>query len=672
MEKYRQVRQIGRGAQGTATLVQSERDGRFYVMKSVNVLSLNQQDRDRAQRECSILVRLRHPHIIKYVESITSGGVQLIVMEWAAGGTLEDHIIERRRSGAGPFPQSTVLRWFGQLCRALHYCHENKVLHRDIKSSNLFLSADRQDILLGDFGIAKELDSTMAVARTSVGSPMGMSPEAIRGHPYSCASDLWSLGCVLHEMCALQHPFRSANIGELVNKVLHQPLPELPQSAGPLLRRLGATLLERKPQDRMQLAAILQIPEVHHAAAASPPNALPGAAPEGAADGEDTEEWAARFSAQLRVISDYLDSVRQSDAEFLAAQGVLQKPPTPDMPRDRLRRAGDRQAQLQAGGRPASAQLADPQQHQQQRRRREAKPAPKPAPPPAAPANAKEAKRLVEAELEQKRQRIREEKEERKVRERQQEAERDCQRRANADQRRHAGEQRRMAAPVAPARAAGPSAAQPSRLALEQADLAAKRDRIMKEKEEKRKEKAEQEQRLEEERQRNAQMRREAAQLRRQHIGAEEPPMVAAAAPGPPPRPAPLGVPRLSPGSPPAQPGGRVRGDRPPIASPAEEHSPKCGRESFASSVRSLGGYSSTDRPGGLGQSRRRTPQGDGARGPASEGRPDLDDRRQQRQAAQQELREQLAAARRAAARSRTPADGPSIELCLQNFGTPT
>jgi NIMA (never in mitosis gene a)-related kinase len=101
-----------------------------------------------------------------------------------------------------------VLNWFTQICLALKHVHDRKILHRDLKSQNIFLTKKGM-IKLGDFGIARVLSDTKSKAKTVVGTPYYLSPEIIKSEPYSFKSDIWSLGVLLYEMCALTPPFNA-------------------------------------------------------------------------------------------------------------------------------------------------------------------------------------------------------------------------------------------------------------------------------------------------------------------------------------------------------------------------------------------------------------------------------------------------------------------------------
>jgi NIMA (never in mitosis gene a)-related kinase len=89
---------------------------------------------------------------------------------------------------------------------AIDYIHSNKILHRDIKSQNVFLTSNGT-LKLGDFGISKVLQNTMDKAATMVGTPYYMSPEMYENKPYTHKSDIWALGCILYELCTLKRAF---------------------------------------------------------------------------------------------------------------------------------------------------------------------------------------------------------------------------------------------------------------------------------------------------------------------------------------------------------------------------------------------------------------------------------------------------------------------------------
>lgn len=235
MDKYDEIRCIGRGTYGSAHLVTLRHSGERFVVKKIPTELLTEKEKAQAFREVELLAKLKHPNVVEYRESFVHANVIHIVMAYCDGGDLADKIrdrvtaLETLPSGAETaterrrayFPISQILDWFVQMAMAIKYLHQQRILHRDLKTSNIFLTTENV-IKLGDFGIAKTLDSTLDQARTVVGTPYYMSPEVCENKPYSYASDVWSLGCVLYEMCALKHAFDAPNIISLIFTIVRK------------------------------------------------------------------------------------------------------------------------------------------------------------------------------------------------------------------------------------------------------------------------------------------------------------------------------------------------------------------------------------------------------------------------------------------------------------------
>jgi non-specific serine/threonine protein kinase/NIMA (never in mitosis gene a)-related kinase len=145
--------------------------------------------------------------------------------------------------------------WLVQMALALLYLHERKILHRDLKTQNIFLRNGK--IRLGDFGIAKVLDSTKDFANTCIGTPYYMSPELFKNKPYSYKSDVWALGCVLYEMCNLRHAFDAQSINGLAVKILRGSYPPINNIYSKPLRDLITKMLSVKPSSRPTILDIL-------------------------------------------------------------------------------------------------------------------------------------------------------------------------------------------------------------------------------------------------------------------------------------------------------------------------------------------------------------------------------------------------------------------------------
>ena len=231
MEAYRVIRQIGRGNFGSVYLLQDaappDTDGEspFWVVKKVAIFDMTPTEAAQAKAEAALLADLRHPCIVSYKESFIQEGHLHIVMEYCDGGDLNS-AIKRAREKKCHFHEDQILDWFSQLLFAVMYIHSNHVLHRDLKSQNVFLTENNM-VKLGDFGIARVLDHTFEQAKTVVGTPYYMSPEVCQNKAYDTNSDVWALGCVLYELCTLSHAFESSNLLGLVFKIVsvREPLP---------------------------------------------------------------------------------------------------------------------------------------------------------------------------------------------------------------------------------------------------------------------------------------------------------------------------------------------------------------------------------------------------------------------------------------------------------------
>ena len=137
-------------------------------------------------------------------------------MDYADDGDLQGKIKQRfktvdRNGRKNYMTEDELLNWFTQICLAMKHCHDKKILHRDLKSQNIFVTK-KGIVKLGDFGIARVLSNTRSKAKTVVGTPYYLSPEIIKSESYSFKSDIWSLGVLLYEMAALTPPFNAGSL----------------------------------------------------------------------------------------------------------------------------------------------------------------------------------------------------------------------------------------------------------------------------------------------------------------------------------------------------------------------------------------------------------------------------------------------------------------------------
>jgi len=256
---YAGIKKIGEGAFGVAVLVEDQ-EGKKAVCKVVDVSSASSSQTQEARKEGRLLAQIKHPYIVRYRENFADRGWLCVVMDFCDGGDLAAQI-KQAKSAEERLPEPKVVRWLTQALLALKYLHNKHVLHRDLKPSNLFLMGNG-DLRMGDFGISKVMACTGAFCRTFVGTPYYLSPEQILEHPYSWPSDIWSMGCILYQMCALQVPFDAANISGLSKKICGADVPPVPKEYSEHLREIAALMMSRDVDRRPSADAIIGRPEI--------------------------------------------------------------------------------------------------------------------------------------------------------------------------------------------------------------------------------------------------------------------------------------------------------------------------------------------------------------------------------------------------------------------------
>ncbi|XP_059519293.1 serine/threonine-protein kinase Nek4 isoform X3 [Myotis daubentonii] len=256
---YCYLRVVGRGSYGEVTLVRHRRDGRQYVIKKLNLRNASSRERRAAEQEAQLLSQLKHPNIVTYKESWEGGdGLLYIVMGFCEGGDLYRKLKEQKGQ---LLPESQVVEWFVQIAMALQYLHEKHILHRDLKTQNVFLT--RTNIIkVGDLGIARVLENHCDMASTLIGTPYYMSPELFSNKPYNYKSDVWALGCCAYEMATLKHAFNAKDMNSLVYRIIEGKLPPMPKDYSPELAELIRTMLSKRPEERPSVRSILRQPYI--------------------------------------------------------------------------------------------------------------------------------------------------------------------------------------------------------------------------------------------------------------------------------------------------------------------------------------------------------------------------------------------------------------------------
>ena len=228
INNYTIIERIGVGSYGRIYKV--KKDNKLYVLKEIPISkNVDNEKLVSVKNEAEILSSLSNKYIVKYYESFNMSQNIYIIMEYCEKGDLCTYMAERQKNKKKNyyFNEDFIWKLFIQISIGLYYIHSKKILHRDIKTLNIFLTKDLNG-KIGDLGVAKVLnDSSNAI--TFIGTPYYVSPEMCQNKPYNEKSDIWALGCILYELITFCHPFTATNQAALFIKILHgnyTPLPE--------------------------------------------------------------------------------------------------------------------------------------------------------------------------------------------------------------------------------------------------------------------------------------------------------------------------------------------------------------------------------------------------------------------------------------------------------------
>ncbi|TLD29846.1 kinase-like protein [Venturia nashicola] len=289
-EKYEVLEKIGHGSFGVIHKVRRKSDGLVLCRKEISYNRMSQKEREQLQAELSILSKLKHQNIVEYIERDHRKDTQdlHLYMEFCGGGDL-GQVIKRLKHKNQYAEEEFVWSIFSQIVTALYRCHYGEdppasganvmglganakptklkskqapwmVLHRDIKPENVFLN-EQNNVKLGDFGLSKILQSH-DFASTYVGTPYYMSPEICAAERYSLYSDIWSLGCLLYELCAKEPPFNARTHIELFQKIKSGRISPIPPVYSHDLQKVINSCLQVNPNARPDTSQLLNLPIV--------------------------------------------------------------------------------------------------------------------------------------------------------------------------------------------------------------------------------------------------------------------------------------------------------------------------------------------------------------------------------------------------------------------------
>ena len=262
-ENYQILEEIGHGAFGSAYKVFNKDDNTIYVIKKIITNHSDQSVIDKAleleqiQKEANILSTINSEYIVKFIKSFETPNSFNIVMEYCEGLDLRKfiayHILSKKQ-----IDKKLIYHIIYDICYGLKEIHSRNLIHRDIKPENLLLTRDLK-IKIADFGISKQLSQETQYAKTQTGTIRYMAPEIILGEKYKDKVDIWSLGCIIYEMCKLEFCFGDCNIMSLVDKITNCKFNHIDENIyGKELQELIELCLQKDPSKRPTVDEIIK------------------------------------------------------------------------------------------------------------------------------------------------------------------------------------------------------------------------------------------------------------------------------------------------------------------------------------------------------------------------------------------------------------------------------
>ena len=260
MEGFKILSKIGEGSYSTVLKVQRIEDGNIYALKRVKFYKLSEKEKENALNEIRILASVKNKNVISYKEAffIEKDSSLGIVMEYADKGDLFQLISERKKT-KNYFTEQEVWKILIQLLNGLKALHDFKILHRDIKSANVFLFKGGV-CKLGDLNVSKV--ARKGLGYTQTGTPYYASPEVWEEKPYDSKSDVWSLGCVIYEMITLRPPFQAKSMEELYKKVMRGNYPRIPSKYSEDLSDTIKLMIQVEAGARPSCEELLKMPMI--------------------------------------------------------------------------------------------------------------------------------------------------------------------------------------------------------------------------------------------------------------------------------------------------------------------------------------------------------------------------------------------------------------------------
>ena len=256
MEKLHTIKLIGQGSYGKVYHVKNLKNNKEYALKKIKLLYGRENIGNLT--ELQILSYNKCDYLIKYHYSYLENNQLCIITDFYKKGDLLN-IIKKKKQKMQNFNAGYIWKIFLDLCMSINYVHNNNIIHRDLKSANIFIDSNDR-AYLGDFGVSKILGS-LPKTSTQIGTPFYMSPELFNKIKYDKKVDMWGLGCILYELITLNQPFfQSKSIHTLCFKIISGKIPKIyTKKYSKELIKIIDYLLEVNPEKRLSINQLLEV-----------------------------------------------------------------------------------------------------------------------------------------------------------------------------------------------------------------------------------------------------------------------------------------------------------------------------------------------------------------------------------------------------------------------------
>jgi len=260
LDYYNVGQTLGSGSFATTKEAVNKASGKRYAVKIVNLGKMTQSDLDSLHTEVEVLEKLQHPNICRVCEVFREQSKMFIVMEEMAGGELLDRMLDKQK-----YMESEAKQAIRDIASGIKYCHDNHVVHRDLKLENLLYTDHTENAVLKivDFGFSKITDQGNKLMTTACGTPEYVAPEVLSRQPYTEKCDLWSLGVITYILLCGYPPFSYPNasllykaIGEGDFHYVEDEWSHISMQARDLINKL----LVVDPEKRLSASEVLEHP----------------------------------------------------------------------------------------------------------------------------------------------------------------------------------------------------------------------------------------------------------------------------------------------------------------------------------------------------------------------------------------------------------------------------